>query len=158
MMSSYGRMKSLRRMDEAETRRVDREKSLLATTIFTTLVAIALGVLYATKKKSSCGTGRSCCDRVAKLEHQVESFRAALSACENQLGTETSDLMRGEKEKLPGGWKRIIKRLHNGIQRDLGPITPPETEARCELRGKLLELDLMTSPKQTFEYWSMKLP
>jgi hypothetical protein len=66
--------------------------------------------------------------------------------------------MSSEKEKLPGGWRSLVKQIHKGIQRDLGPRTPPESEMRNELRMKLPELDLMIYPKQTREYWSTELP
>jgi hypothetical protein len=62
------------------------------------------------------------------------------------------------KENLPGGWKAIIQGIYKGIQRHLGPITPPETKSRSELRARLVELALTILVKQTREYWSTRLP
>jgi hypothetical protein len=62
------------------------------------------------------------------------------------------------RERLPSGWKAIILGIYAGIQRDLGPIAPPETTTRSELRSRLVELDLPEMMDRIRDLLSVKMP
>jgi hypothetical protein len=136
------------------------------------LTAVVMGILYVTKKAPECDPNYKCWKHVEKLEKQVMDFRDEIRTCrERQNETQArgmpestgrvllrSQLRMAEEnqvefERLPSGWRKLIRQLCKGIREDLGPRALSEPASRQELRTKLIDLGFMIHWRRSQQYW-----